>query len=167
MRGFRKWQASAAALALLVCLVAAGLAQGRLVSNLTVNVSKHPDGPFNTNSGHASVGSVAKSFYMQATNSGTTKMQVKLSDVSAAERVGDFRVRWYRGKHEITAATHSANGYVFQIAAQSAKLFRAKVKPRVTHPKALCLRGDFTGLSPMTNTVSGFFYINSDTICSF
>lgn len=153
------------ALALLACLAAAGLAQGRLVASLTVKVSKHADGPFTSNTSHATVGSVAKSFYMRAANSSSAKMQVELNDRSTAERVGDFRVRWFRGKHDITSATRSESGYVFQIPAQSAKVFRAKVKPRVNHPGALCLRGDFTGIHPASNTASGFFYINSDTIC--
>jgi hypothetical protein len=156
-----------AALAMLTALlVAGGVAHGRLASYLTASVSKHPDGPFSHDPGHATVGSKARSFYVRAENSSPAKMQVQLTNNSFAETPSDYRIRWYRGTHDITQAANAADGYVFKLGAQSNKVFRAKVKPRVNHPGGLCLDGGFTELHPTAGAKAfGFFYINSAGIC--
>jgi hypothetical protein len=157
-----------AALAMLTALlVAGGVAHGRLISYLTAKVSKHADGPFSAEPIHATVGSKARSFYVRAENNNpSAKMQVQLTDASFAETASDYRIRWYRGEHDITQSAHSTDGYVFKLAAQSNKVFRAKVKPRVSHPGGLCLVGEFTELHPNPGAIArGFFYINSDGIC--
>src|SRR3954462_8578697 len=157
-----------AALALLMAMVlAGGVAHGRLISYLTASVSKHPDGPFSHDPGHATVGAKARSFYVRAeNNSPSAKMQVQLTDNSFAETSSDYRIRWYRGTHDVTRAANSADGYVFKLAAQSNKVFRAKVKPRVNHPGALYLDAGFTELHPTAGAKAfGFFYINSPGIC--
>ncbi len=127
-----------------------------------VTVAKQKDGPYLAMAPQVRVRGRAKDFFMRVTNGTTGIEDVALKDIST-DPGNDFRIRWFRGKKEITEAARGA-GYGFQFDANESRTFRARVKPRVANPGELCLTGRFDVASALSDP-DGAFYVNSSNIC--
>jgi hypothetical protein len=138
----------------------------RLNNELTITMAKHEDGPYSGMNPVVTVRHVARSLYFRATSFNTVSESVTLTDGSVVDpgHRHDYRIRWYKGKHDITTDTRGS-GYDFNLRAGASKVFRAYVKPRVGNPGRLCLTALFHETAPHVQDRAGGFYVNSDSIC--
>jgi hypothetical protein len=146
-------------LALAAAVALSALASARAVPD-EITISKTKGGPAVES---AQVKSKAKTFWAKVENVSDHKLSIALDDRSTQRPHGDFNIRWFRGKHEIT---HQVNhgGLDFNLAVGKHKTFRANVKPLVGNPGELCLApGTFA--QPDGVDTAQIVYINSDTIC--
>jgi hypothetical protein len=150
------------ALPLLALVAAAALSAlaGARVGPHEITMSKSKGGPPIES---AQVKNKAKTFWATVENVSDHQLSITLDDRSEQRPHGDFNVRWFRGKHDIT---HQMNhgGLEFNLDVGKHKSFRANVKPLVGNPGELCLAaGAFA--QPDGADRAGIVYINSSTIC--
>jgi hypothetical protein len=164
MQGIRTWKVATGVLvaaSLLLGIAAVGSA--RLIDEVSITMSKHEDGPYVDMAPVVKVNS-PRSLYLRARNNVSGPVAETLVDASHADNLNHWRIRWYRGNHDITSQM-SGSGYDFVLRAGKSKVFRAYVKPKTKHPGALCVEGNFDETAPHPGERNGAFYVNSETIC--
>ena len=147
----------------LLALVAAGALSalaGARAAPQEITMSKTKGGP---PIDHAQVEKKAKTFWATVENVSGHQLSITFDDRSDQRPHGDFNVRWFRGRHEVT---HEMNhgGLEFNLGVGKQKTFRANVKPLVGNPGELCLAvGAFAEPDHVDRV--GIVYINSTSIC--
>jgi hypothetical protein len=148
------------ALLALVAATALSASAGARGGPSPVTISKTKGGPLID---HAQVKHKAKTFWATVENATDHQLSITWDDRSAQRPHGDFNVRWFRGRHEVT---HEMNhgGLEFNLGVGKQKTFRANVKPLVGNPGELCLAvGAFAEPDHVDRV--GIVYINSTSIC--
>ena len=144
----------------LVAAVAMSTLAGARGGPAPVTISKAKGGPLID---HAQVNHKAKSFWATVENASDHQLSIAFDDRSAQNPHGNFNVRWFRGKHDIThQMTHG--GIDFNLGVGKHKSFRANVKPLVNNPGELCLAAGAFAEPDHVDRV-GIVYINSTSIC--
>ena len=131
------------ALACLLGLVALSMPASALaIEAYTVDTAKHRDGPYDNTIKTANV-SKTKSVFMRAVSHTGSPQEILLEDSSGGLGDGDYTVKWFQGKHNVTHDVRSS-GREFTLKGNGSKVFRIQLNPKVNNPDPYCVVGDFT-----------------------
>ena len=76
---------------------------------------------------------------------------------------GDYAVKWFQGKHNVTHDVRSS-GREFTLQGNGSKVFRIQLNPKVNNPDPYCVVGDFNRVSDMFGQ-TGYIAINNQSAC--
>ncbi len=159
---------------ILVCLLPALAATHAAAAppHFVVKASKHhPRGYSSESVQRASVGAdKTKNFYWKIKTRRAAKQRVSLDDASSPFPNPDgFKVKWFRGRHNISSQVKGANGFKFVVKRQEPQTFRARVTAREPN-KDFCLGGQFrtppAPTFPADLVVGKYFAINDPQTCA-
>lgn len=142
------------------CLALAAVALAG--SALDVTMAKRAEGPYRSSTPMVTIAS-PKDLYVRIKNVAATKQAIRVVDARGGDDVDDFKIRWYRGRKDITAAARG-DGDEFNLRSGDARRLRAHVKPVVANPGAACVA--ITAFAtPNGDIEGGSFQVNGDNQC--
>jgi hypothetical protein len=138
MRAVMKLRRRIALLAGLVALGVLGLAAtaSGLTPNATIGGSKHKHGPFAVDSQAKVRVGESRDLWFRAKSQIPDPQTLDLRTFD--ENRPTYKVKWFKGRHNITAEVSTGDGYEFNLGAHKKKLFRVNVK-RLDGGESLCL----------------------------
>ena len=138
------------------CLSAVPAAHG-LGIGFDVTASKHKQGGYTGNPQDATIKQgKTKTFYWKVTANNLTDQELVFDDAAGSEP--GYKVKWFKGKKNITEDVTSDDGYPFTLKQDKASKLRAKVK-YTGGSEILCLGGQARNPTLMESDAA-YFSVN-------
>ena len=148
-------------LALFVPTAAAGPAPP---APIDIDFRKSPRAPWiDYSSMRKNVGQKTVSVFWRARNQDTEHHVVDLTENLGGEGVNDYRIRWFRGKTDVTKKV-TGPGYEFSLSPDDKRKFEVTIKARKANPKPVCITPFFNVAGDPTSYSYGL-YVNDDGVC--
>jgi hypothetical protein len=157
--------------AFIACLAIAAVAlpatqASALAPPFTTTGAKAKSGPYKAEIQRVkiAVGS-SKTLYWRVRENYDTNQQLRFDDASTPNpNPPGYKVRWFRGKQDITSAVKAPGGYTFVLKAGARKVFRARVKRRAAG-SPFCLGGQFVDVA-LPYAEGAYFAVNDPEACA-
>ena len=110
------------------------------------------------------VGRSTKSVFWRVTNQDTDSRRTKLSEILGGPGVGDYRIRWFHGRSDITKIVRDSS-FNFRLGSGSKLKFKVTMEAKTSQPDPICVTPSFDVTRDPGPPYTYGLYVNDDGVC--